>query len=173
MQHRLFKPFLALYTAVLLYHIAEHGAGSWYVLTALATGFCLALLAHARSGYGTTLLLIIHMSLEWSEYGRHESFSLREVAFYGAHTVLDFIFLWQEAKAHFPKFKRAVVSIVSFGLAVLFVFVHESQAPIAANHAEGLIGGIIEMAVLGGILGCTLSHLFHRSRILRFLKASQ
>ena len=157
-----FKGFLVVYLFFLVYHITELRLGSMLTLACFTAGVILALVAHMRGGYGTVILLLVHMAIEWSEYAQHGNYSAREYAFYGFHTMLDFVFLWQETKTHLARFRYSVMGAVIVGLTALFMFVSK----IAPEFHTGslFVGNLIEPIVLGGILGCTLSHLFARKK---------
>ena len=160
---KFFKGFLVVYLIALIYHIASLHFGSPLTIAGFAIGIVLALFAHMRGGYGTIVLLVIHMTIEWSEYAQHGSYSAREYVFYGFHTALDFVFLWQETKMHLPRFKYFVMGAVTIGLVMLFVYI--SRTALGVQSESVFIGGLVEPLVLGGILGCTLSHLFEKKKI--------
>ncbi len=163
--NKFFRGFLVVYLFFLVYHITGLHFGSSLTITGLAIGMILALFAHMRGGYGTIILLVIHMAIEWSEYAHHGTYSVKEYLFYGFHTMLDFVFLWQETKMHLARFRYLVMGAVATGLTTLFVYV--SWTTPGTQSESTLVANLVEPLVLGGILGCTLSHLFERKRACR------
>jgi hypothetical protein len=125
----------------------------------LCTGIALAIVAHMRHGYGTIILLLVHMTIEWSEYARHGAYSNKEIVFYGLHTMLDIVFLWQEARTHLFRFRYILMGSTILYLKLLFVCMRHISHSIPAYTTN-----LIEIVVIGGIAGCTLSHLIRRKK---------
>lgn len=170
--NKFFKVFLLIYLAFLLYHASELKLDSWLAIVGLSTGIALAIVAHMRHGYGTIILLLVHMTIEWSEYASYGShYSSKEMLFYGLHVVLDFAFLWQEAKTHLPRFRYYIMGSVAVGVLMLFVIVSQN-APAAYVYGMQFVhqnehaheSSLFETVVIGGILGCTLSHLLRKKK---------
>jgi len=169
-QNKFFKAFLLVYLLFLLYHASHLEWKSWLAILGLISGITLAIVAHMRRGYGTLILLTIHMTIEWSEYAKHGTrYSGREILFYGTHTILDFTFLWHEVRTHLTKFRYIIMGSIAIGLITLFLCInHTEPQPNGFGIIEGYKNmqgsNIIEAVVIGGILGCTLSHLFARKK---------
>ena len=162
MQHhygKFFKGFLVIYLFFLVQHMRGFDFSSWSVIIGFGAGIMLALIAHTGRNYGTIIFLLIHMTIEWSEYARHKSYTGKEIAFYGFHTILDFIFLWQEIKIHFWRFRRLLTGIAGIGLGTLFIIVSQSSFRMGGAQT---VNNMVEPLVIGGILGCTLAHLFEK-----------
>jgi len=97
------------------------------------------------------------MTIEWSEYAQHTSpYSEKELLFYGIHILLDIVFLWQELGAHMSKVKWKVIGGVSLTIAAIVSYSSYSSLTFYSESTSILF----EMLVIGGIYGCTLSHLF-------------
>lgn len=166
---KFFKAFLVIYLGFLLYHASTLDLGSWLVTTGLIIGITLSIVAHIRHGYSTILLLLAHMTIEWIEYTNHGShYSNKELVFYGLHVVLDFVFLWQEAKVHLPHFRYYIMGIV--GSAVLIIIINMQYSEPVHTFGVHLVehehkSSILETLVIGGVLGCTLSHFFRKKRL--------
>jgi threonine/homoserine efflux transporter RhtA len=159
MRYRLtfFKGFLLLYSIVLIFHALEL---PWSIAIAFEVlgGIALALFAHLRKSHLTLIFLVIHMVIEWIEYGSQVGhYSIREIVFYGIHTSLDFIFLWQEAKMHLFKYRNVLTVGVFVGLLIMFFYVRSSSITMQGHPSSG-----IEAVVLGGIFGCLCSHLLQK-----------
>ncbi len=151
-----FKLFLFLYLLVLVYHAIELNFNSCIAVIVLMSGIVLAIFAHMKHGYRTIILLVIHMCMEWFEYAHSGStYTKKEILFYGLHTGMDITFLWQEAKTHLPRFRYHVMIFVIIGLAIVFLVAHNTDT--TKTHSSHYL---FEIVVIGGILGCTLSHLF-------------
>ena len=159
-----FRVFLLVYLLVLVYHATDLQWNSWLTVFGLASGIVLALIAHLRHGYGMIVLLLIHMAIEWSEYGQQGAgYSAKEIVFYCIHTVLDFTFLWQEVRSHLEKFKYAVMIGITALLAVIFIAQYQPHPTVIETHSSNAL----EAIVIGGILGCTLSHIFMKKRTIK------
>lgn len=158
--NKFFKFFLVLYTGFLLYH-AFHMEWTPLTTTAIVLGLVLALISHLRQGYATTILLLIHMAIEWTGHIEHGiSYSTSEFVFHGIHSVLDVIFLWSEVKAHLPKYRKVVMGMIIsiLALASLAIMIDSNKTSAKTYIEED--HNPIESLIIGGILGCTLSHLF-------------
>lgn len=161
---KIFRTFLIIYLVFLSYHISQIGSGTSFAIIGLGIGILIAVLVHRFRGYGTSILLVIHMTIEWIEYVAHGfHYSYTELAFYGLHTLLDFTFLWYEVKTYLPKSRYRVIGV--FGCMAIIFFVAVQYGESLREHGVGLPHhehgtGLVEMTVIGGILGCTLSHLF-------------
>lgn len=173
--------FLVIYGVVLFAHILEMGLGSWHVLAALFAGCAVAVVAHKRHGFIPLALLLVHMTIEWyahALYGGH--YTTNELVFHGIHAVFDITFLYLEAGAHFKKYRLALVTVVVAFLAGVFYFNFvpsistEHLSPLYAQfvetHAEAAHdhdhsgNSLLHPLVLGGVLGCVLSHLIYKRR---------
>ncbi len=170
-----FKFFLGIYAIFLLSHISSLELGSVPVMAAITAGLVIALAAHARHSYGTIVLLVIHMILEWSYHAeRWWAYDTRELALYGMHTILDCTFLWIESRAHFRRYYPLFLVSVAVVIGIV-VKMNYQPAPISPLWRElaknGLMHahthvGILGPLVLGGIVGCVFSHLMTRARAI-------
>lgn len=164
-----FKLFLGVYGVFLLLHARSLHWQSLPVIIAAVAGLVVALAAHSRHGYWTIILLIVHMMLEWSHYAEHWwAYTNKEYVLYGVHTVLDGVFLWLEARAHFKRHYPLVIAGTVIVIATVVV-VNFQTAPSwspwlaiqdkALSHEGHVHGGILGPLVFGGIAGCLISHL--------------
>jgi hypothetical protein len=175
--HRLFfKVFLIIYGGFLLVHLWEIGFDSWLLLAGLLGGMAVALVAHKGHGYLPSVFLVGHMLIEWYSHALHGShYETSEITFHGIHAMLDMVFLYMEAKEHYEKYALPFLVVVVATLLGIFAFNYvpapsvfaisplvaqalEMQKALEEHHSHG--GGILHHAVIGGMLGCVLSHLF-------------
>lgn len=159
---KFFKVFLLIYAGFLVFHALQMVWTPLAVLGALV-GLALAIVAHLRHGYATLILLIVHMTLEWTEYAQSGfAYSGREMAFYIVHVLLDGVFFWQEAKSHLFRFRYQAAAGVLIGLGILSFFLYTPNSGLVVEEKESAVP--VEAAVIGGILGCTLSHLLSKRK---------
>ncbi len=175
--HQLFfKTFLIIYGGFLLVHVWGMGFDSWEFLAGLFGGMAVALVAHKQHGYSPSVFLVGHMFIEWYHHARHGNhYDGGEIAFHGIHALLDVVFLYIEAKEHFAKYALPFLGVVGVTLLGIFAYNYVPAPPVFAisplssqalevykdlgeDHSHG--GGILHHAVIGGMLGCVLSHLF-------------
>lgn len=163
-----FKLFLVLYSGFLFIHIWEMGLGSWKLAAGLLGGVAIALAAHKGHGYVPSLFLVGHMTIEWYYHAVHGShYSRSEIAFHGIHAFMDAIFLFIEAKEHYTKYALLFLGGVCITLSSIFVINYIPAPPVTISfspfmqnglkHSHG--GGVLHYIIIGGILGCVLSHL--------------
>jgi hypothetical protein len=116
------------------------------------------------------------MTIEWYHHALHGNhYNGVEIAFHGIHALLDMVFLYVEAKEHFGKYALPFIGLVvatlvgifalnyvappsTFVMSPLIAQALEVQKVIGEHHSHG--GGVLHHAVIGGMLGCVLSHLF-------------
>ncbi len=171
-----FKFFLIVYGGFLLMHVWEMGFDSWSLLAGLLGGMAVALIAHKGHGYLPSVFLVGHMIIEWYHHALHGShYNTGEVTFHGIHAILDMVFLYVEAKEHYSKYVLPFLSLVvliligiftynyvpapsNFAMSPLVVQALEVHKAVGEHHSHG--GGILHHMVIGGMLGCVLSHLF-------------
>jgi len=85
--------------------VFEIGFGSWQIVAGLLGGMAVALVAHRKHGYMPSVFLVGHMIIEWYHYALHGShYDSTVIAFHGIHAMLDVVFLYLEAKAHYSKY---------------------------------------------------------------------
>jgi hypothetical protein len=157
-----FRIFLVVYFLFLIYHATSIHFDSWIPVTALGIGILLSIMAHMRHGYGTIVLLLIHIILEWIEYTQHRhTFTEKELIFYTIHSVLDYIFLWEEVRTHARKWKYALGG----SLVLLYLLIHMSGNVTATHNEHEHESSSIEVLVIGGMLGCTTFHLFLKRKV--------
>lgn len=163
-----FKLFLVLYGGFLFIHVWEIGFDSWKMIAGLLGGMALAFAAHKGHGYVPSLFLVGHMTIEWYHHAVHGShYSGSEITFHGIHALMDAIFLFVEAKEHYAKYALLFLSGVCVTLGIIFVINYIpappttiSFSPFMSNGEEhSHKGGALHYIVIGGILGCVLSHL--------------
>jgi len=144
--------------------ISHAFALDWTFLVGLGvfTGLVISIVAHLKHGYITLILLIIHMGIESVEHANQiTNYSNWNVIFYGLHTLLDILFLYQEAKAHLFKYRYVFTLGVIVCLCLLFLCLHKNVLGVVDTH-QGLP---IESVVIGGILGCTFSQILSHTKI--------
>jgi hypothetical protein len=163
--------FLMPYGALLLYHLFSMGVMSWMSVTGLAACAIVAFFAHTKHGKLPSLLIVIHMGLEWYHHALHGNhYGTGELVFYGVHALFDVIFLTLEAKEHYGKWAKWFLLTILVLLVGIFSLNYVPAPPVMSfaksfavpsgmeqvtsghSHAHG--GGPFHTAVLGGILGC-------------------
>jgi hypothetical protein len=162
-----FRIFLLVYTGFLLWHARELDWGTPLTWLAVGSGLLLAGFAHRRNDVSTIVLLAIHMGIEWYSYAEHGAhFSGSETMLQLVHTALDLVFLWVEVRTHLSAYRYRVFFGIIASLCVLFMF-NYSASPyegfattltLPHEHHDSLL----EAMVIGGILGCSLSHLLRK-----------
>jgi len=146
--------FLFVYLFVMFAHVLDLPRNV-LIISLFIFGFILALFAHARKNYITIILLLTHMSIEWFEWSQVGlNLDVRSGLFNLAHVVMDFTFLSHELNAHIKRKKNFVFLMVILLLIVISLLGH-----FVIPKSEYVID-IIEPFVIGGILGCVLSHLY-------------
>jgi hypothetical protein len=159
---KFFKIFLLIYAGFLVFHALQMVWTPLAILGALV-GLALAIVAHLRHSYATVILLVVHMGIEWIEYAQSGfGYSNREMAFYIVHVLLDAVFFWQEAKSHLFRFRYLASAGVVIGLLALSAWFYIPVSNIEISEKENAVP--VEAAVIGGILGCTFSHLLSKRK---------
>lgn len=152
------------------------GFHSWQLLAGMFGGLAAALVAHKRHGYLPSCFLVTHMIIEWYHHALHGShYDSGEITFHGIHTLLDIVFLHVEAKVHYQKF--ALLLVVCVVITLIGIFVHyyvpaSSPALWSSVIEEKSLhsNSVLNYVVIGGMLGCVLSHLFFRTETKRCLR---
>ncbi len=164
--HNLFSVFLIVYIGFMLYHTASFSG--MFDISFCLIGFILAVFAHARKNYITIILFLIHMSIEWFEWSQKGiNFNLSSSIFNLAHVIMDFVFLSHELSAHIKK-KKSLIFFIVVLLLITVSFLGHFIIPKSEEVIE-----IIEPFVIGGILGCVISHslihlkYFNKSKLLK------
>ena len=153
--HHAFNVFILAYIVVIIRHAQElpWTAGQ---ITIASLFFGASVIAHTYRHPFLFIMLIAHMATEVFEWSL-ESLSVVTIVVYGAHTLMDFIFLHHELHAHGSK-KSNVVLLVTAGI-LLGVF-------LAGRQFSGIhIPEIVHSSIIGGVLGCVISHLVFHSTI--------
>ena len=147
----LFIIFLFAYLLFIGLHLFKI---NWNLQTFLLffSGGALALLAHARKNYITVAILILHMCIEWFEWSE-EKLTMYQIIFNCLHATMDFVFLSHELKVHVKQYRKTILITLFVMLIAIFVFGH--NIPIEIGSLEKL-----EPIVIGGVLGCILSHIY-------------
>lgn len=160
-----FKWFLVVYGGFLSVHVWEMGIDSWQLLAALLGGLAIAFVAHKGHGYLPTVFLVGHMFIEWYHHALHSNhYDPGEIAFHGTHAVLDMVFLYVEAQEHYAKYALSFIGLVVLAIASIFAYNYVPAPYVVSyvftpvHHSHG--GGVLHYVVIGGMLGCILSHLF-------------
>lgn len=145
-------------------------------------GLAVAVASHSRATFATLILLLAHMSLEWYSWGGQWPAPASEVIFMLVHAGMDFTFLHHELVVHtsekqnWPRL-RLILGAVSGLLLVIFCFGYANQPEeqelvlqfgqkYAHQHCDHDHGHShygtewLHPFVLGGVLGCTTSHIF-------------
>lgn len=153
--HKIFIVFLFIYAILMIFHLREI---DWNILTLIIfiCGFVLALFAHARRNYLMIGILFLHMGIEWFEWSKTVITS-QQIAINLIHATMDFVFLSHELKAHMKKYKNIFMTLIFIIVASIFFFGH--FIPVEAKTLTNL-----EPFVVGGVLGCILSHIYFHIR---------
>lgn len=156
-------------------HVGEMGFDSWLLLAGMLGGMAVALVAHKRHGYLPSVFLVGHMLIEWYHHALHGNhYESGEITFHGIHAALDMVFLYVEAKERFGKYALCFLGLVVLTLLGIFAYNYvtapptfvlspliaqalEIQKATSEHHAHG--GGLLHHMVIGGMLGCVVSHL--------------
>lgn len=162
----LFLLFLIFYAFTMLEHTLKIDFNFISIIVFLL-GLSLAIFAHARKNYFTVILLLIHMSIEWFEWSQ-KSFSMNETLLNLGHVVMDFVFLYHELSAHFGKYKKTLLFVISIFLISIFSISYFFLSDVSSLD---IVVETIEPFVIGGILGCVGSHLIYH--IKRFGKKKE
>lgn len=149
-----------VYFAVLLAHVFELGV-SWGMLPFFALGFIVAIISHRTSHVLSLLFLVAHMTIESIEYASVGfSFSVVVLFWLTIHIGMDYVFLWGEVKRHFYNVRYQMWSSIVLGLVCIYFFVPRLTSAMTEHHSS-----VLEFIVLGGVMGCVLSHLVpHRHK---------
>ena len=163
----LFKAFLSMYLVIVLVHTASTHF-TWQVVGALFAGGAVAAIAHRGHGIVPSVLLLTHVVIEWAVHARHGShYSGITLTFHGMHTLFDASFLYIEAKHHWGrqwKWRLGVAAAcISFIFWYLYIPEMKSFAPYVAQQIMHThTAHWVQQLLVGGILGCVLSHLLAR-----------
>jgi uncharacterized membrane protein len=145
-------------------------------------GTAVAVYAHKQHGYLPSVLLVCHMIIEWYSHALHGNhYTTSEFIFHGTHAVLDLVFLSVEANEHYKEYTVVFVGVVIASIIVVFWWNYvpapntipnnisplvtqalKVQKTMRAVHSHG--GGVLYHLVIGGILGCVVSHILAISR---------
>lgn len=90
---------------------------------------------------------------EWSL----QSLSFTAIVVYGIHTAMDFIFLRHELRAHGSKKPSTALLVTACVLLVTF--------SIGQQFSGIVIPAIVHSSIIGGVLGCVMSHMIFHSTI--------
>jgi arginine exporter protein ArgO len=155
MKNIIWKVFLTGYLIALSFHISNAGFESTWSISILLGGFLLALVAHKWSSVLSILFLLVHMVLEAIEYSTHPLVGILAFWFF-FHVILDFAFLYGETSKHFAKAKIPLFLSGLVAISSIYLFL-----PRYINHSSSHTNGepLMVYFVLGGIVGCVLSHL--------------
>lgn len=145
---------MAVYLIVLLVHVFETGL-SWSTSAFLALGFVVALVSHRTSHVVSLLFLVAHMTIEAIEYASVGFAFTASILFWIlVHVTMDYVFLWGEVKRHFFTFRYQMWSSIALALVCVYLFVPEVSSALEQGQTS-----ILEFIVIGGVMGCVLSHL--------------
>jgi hypothetical protein len=153
--HQTFNVFIFAYIVVIIRHAQElpWRAGDIAVASLF---FGASVLAHTYRHPFLFVMLIAHMATEVFEWSL-QSLSVATMAVYGVHTAMDFIFLHHELHAHGGR-KSNIALLMTAGV-LLVVFVTGQQ------FSGIVIPTIVHSSIIGGVLGCVISHLIFHSTI--------
>jgi hypothetical protein len=157
------KLFLGIYIIVLLLHVREL-APETFLIPFLLGGFILAVIAHARRHWSSIPFLVLHMVLEAIEFSS-SGFSLGGITLFWilVHIGMDVGFLWDEIRRHFPYARYILFSSILIAVATIYAFF-----PTVNSSGHGfmeLYHAQIELFVIGGVIGCVISHLIPHKHI--------
>ncbi len=153
--HNAFNVFIFAYIIVIIRHAQElpWQAGD---ITLASLFFGASVLAHTYRHPFLFIMLIAHMATEVFEWSL-ESLSVVTIAVYGAHTLMDFIFLHHELNAHGSKKPNTMLLVTAGALSVIFV---------TGRQFSGIhVPEIVHSSIIGGVLGCVISHLIFHTTI--------
>ena len=160
--NKFFKSFLVVYLIFSVMALFEHNFASSAAISGIIAGFALAIIAHKRYGLLTVALLLVHMFIERFEHSLHwREYSTNEIALHGMHVALDFIFLFQELRAHAFKIWKPTFGVV---IAVILTMILINFNATLTAGVESTSNILIEAFVVGGMYGWILSHLFKREK---------
>lgn len=164
---KFFTLFLLVYGMFLLTH-TWNIVSSLPILAVVCGGLAVAIAAHKQHGYAPSVFLVIHMIIEWYYHARHGGhYSSTEIVFHAVHALLDLIFLWVESK-HYGKWAiHFLVGVLSLLVGIVWYFYVPAPPPMRSftPFVQALVPhththGWVHSFVLGGMLGCVLSHLY-------------
>lgn len=141
--------YLIFYFIFLVFHAFSE------ISLILFFGIGVAILAHTRKSLISLILLFVHMSIEWFEWGL-QIFVLGIFLLNVLHAIMDFTFLNHEIKIHFRKI-NSFLFISPILIVLVFLYNFSSYTRVDLDMLETL-----HSFVLGGVIGCVGSHLvFH------------
>ena len=145
--------FLVVYALFVGMHVLEI-RWSPQITILFTIGLTMAVIAHTKRNYIVVIILILHMGIEWMEWS-HKILDRQQIVFNVMHAVMDFVFLWHELKVHAQQYRNIIISGVMGLLTVIFI--SGQYIPIGTQIICNL-----EPFVIGGVLGCIMSHLYFR-----------
>jgi hypothetical protein len=153
----LWSGFLLIYLYVLFNHIFEINP-SIYLLGFLFGGLVLAVYAHRKKHWSSIPFLVLHMVIEAIEFSSTGfSFGGWTLFWVLVHIAMDVVFLWDEVRRHFPQAKYILSSSILLAIGAIYLFspkIHSASSSFMDSFHDQ-----IELFVLGGVIGCVLSHL--------------
>lgn len=153
--------FLLLYIGFLISHVIQMRLEA-KVFPFLFAGLLIAVIAHLKKHWSSIPFLVMHMVLEAIEFSSVGfSFTSGVLVWVLIHIGMDIVFLWDEVRRHFFSARYILVSSILIAVGSIYLFTPTitgtSGALLELYHEQ------IEVFVIGGIIGCVLSHLIpHR-----------
>ena len=144
---------------------------TWQSLLALCTGGAIAVMTHGKYGIIPSILLVTHITIEWFVHARHGwHYNTMTLTLASTHVVFDGLFLCVEARRHWGARWKWWLAAVVVGVAIIFWYFYippvpqlKSFAPhlrsVAVSHTHA--HSVWQLMLIGGIVGCAVSHLWH------------
>lgn len=101
-------------------------------------------------------ILFLHMGIEWFEWSK-TAITSQQIAINLIHATMDFVFLSHELKAHMKKYKNIFMTFIFIFVGSIFFFGHFISVKTTTLSN-------LEPFVVGGVLGCILSHIYFHIR---------
>lgn len=153
--------FLLVYIGLLISHVVQMQLET-KVFPFLFAGLLIAVVAHLRKHWSSIPFLVVHMVLEAIEFSSVGfSFTAGILLWVLIHIGMDIVFLWDEVRRHFFSARYILISSILIAVGSIYLFSPTisgtSGAFLELYHEQ------IEVFIIGGIIGCVLSHLIpHR-----------
>lgn len=154
MKNIIWKLFLSVYIVVLFLHVFDIRPEA-SLFPAIISGLLLAVIAHRSNHWSSIPFLVLHMIIEAIEFSS-TGFSLGTWTIFWiiVHIGMDVVFLYFETKKHFPQAFKILFSSIVLAVACVYLF-----SPKVESSSFEMYHEQIELFVLGGVIGCVLSHL--------------
>ncbi len=100
------------------------------MVAGLLGGIAIAIVAHKKHGYMSSIFLVGHMISEWCRHPLHGShYDFMEITLHGVHTVLDMVFRYLETKTHYAKYSYLFLFSGAVVLGSVFAYYYVPGIP--------------------------------------------